>query len=306
MSDIFISYAKEDRVWAESLAQRLRKRGWSVFWDRTIPTGKTWRGVVGKELEDAHCVIVLWSDASISSDWVHEEADDGRQRGILLPAFKENVIPPIGFRHIQAEDLTNWDNKEDSLAFLGLIDDIRALLASPVHERRAAVMATESISIANSGHVQQNIKQSRRLLITILAVAMGSIAIAAAGIVSYWKFWPAWAPAQLSLPAKTDANKPLLSPIPQSNPSITTIGPPVEKMTSPPASTAPLEATSRPARIIVLRNAETANAYALCDLGRQRAAALAKQFLGQGATQSLFARGEEPAAFIALTARRNT
>jgi len=125
MSDIFISYAKEDRVWAESLAQRLRKRGWSVFWDRTIPTGKTWRGVVGKELEDAHCVIVLWSDASISSDWVHEEADDGRQRGILLPVFKENVIPPIGFRHIQAEDLTNWDNKEDSLAFLGLTDDIR-------------------------------------------------------------------------------------------------------------------------------------------------------------------------------------
>ena len=43
------------------------------------------------------------------------------------------------------------------------------------------------------------------------------------------------------------------------------------------------------------------NAYALCDLGRERADALAKQFLGQGARQSLFAPGERPAAFLAVT-----
>jgi broad specificity phosphatase PhoE len=60
-------------------------------------------------------------------------------------------------------------------------------------------------------------------------------------------------------------------------------------------------AEAQPSRIIILRHAEKLNAYALCDLGRERADALAKQFLGQGATQPLFAPGERPAAFMAVT-----
>jgi hypothetical protein len=60
-------------------------------------------------------------------------------------------------------------------------------------------------------------------------------------------------------------------------------------------------AEAQPSRVIILRHAEKANAYALCDLGRERANALAKQFLGQGATQSLFAPGERPAGFMAVT-----
>jgi hypothetical protein len=60
-------------------------------------------------------------------------------------------------------------------------------------------------------------------------------------------------------------------------------------------------AEAQPSRVIILRHAEKLNAYALCDLGRERADALAKQFLGQGATKSLFAPGEQPAAFMAVT-----
>ena len=54
-------------------------------------------------------------------------------------------------------------------------------------------------------------------------------------------------------------------------------------------------AEAQPSRVIILRHAEKLNAYALCDLGRERADALAKQFLGQGATQSLFDDTELPA-----------
>src|ERR1700733_11188195 len=73
---------------------------------------------------------------------------------------------------------------------------------------------------------------------------------------------------------------------------------------SPLAGLAVLAATpaeAQPSRVIILRHAEKLNAYALCDLGRERADALAKQFLGQGATQSLFAPGQGPAAFMAVT-----
>jgi hypothetical protein len=68
-----------------------------------------------------------------------------------------------------------------------------------------------------------------------------------------------------------------------------------------PALAATTIAEAEPSRVILLRHAEKLNAYALCDLGRERARALAKEFLGQGATQSLFAPGERPAAFVAVT-----
>jgi hypothetical protein len=67
------------------------------------------------------------------------------------------------------------------------------------------------------------------------------------------------------------------------------------------AALAATPAEAQPSRVIILRHAEKLNAYALCDLGRERADALAKQFLGQGAMPSLFAPGERPAGFMAVT-----
>jgi hypothetical protein len=97
LSDIFISYAREDRGRAKQLAEALKAQGWSVFWDRTIPPGKTWREVIAKALHEARCVVVAWSEASIASGWVHEEAEEGHERKILVPIFFEEVKPPMGF-----------------------------------------------------------------------------------------------------------------------------------------------------------------------------------------------------------------
>ena len=134
MSDIFISYASEDRPRAQMLAEALERYGWSTFWDRTIPIGKTWRETIGKELNDARCVIVLWSKTSIQSGWVQEEADDATRRGVLVPILIENVQPPIGFRSIQAAHLENWDGTEPTQGFRRLIADIAALIGPPPKE----------------------------------------------------------------------------------------------------------------------------------------------------------------------------
>jgi TPR repeat protein len=134
MSDIFLSYAREDQPWAEMLAQTLEGRGWSTFWDRTIPIGKTWRETIGSELDGARCVIVLWSKTSIESGWVQEEADDAKRRGVLVPILIDNVQPPIGFRSIQAAHLQNWDGTEPTQAFRRLIADIAALIGLPPKE----------------------------------------------------------------------------------------------------------------------------------------------------------------------------
>jgi len=108
MSDIFLSYASADREQAKQCVCLLEQHGWSVWWDRSIPAGRTFDRVIEEELAQARCVIVLWSHASAGSDWVRTEAADGLLRKILVPAMIVKVEIPLEFRRVQAADLSDW------------------------------------------------------------------------------------------------------------------------------------------------------------------------------------------------------
>ena len=131
VSQIFISYAREDLTQAERLAEGIEAYGWSVWWDRSIPAGKNFSTMIEAALAEAQCVVVLWSTFSISSDWVLEEAEEGRNRGILIPVLLDSVNPPIGFRRLQAADLTEWDGTHASAKFRKLMDDISIIMGAP-------------------------------------------------------------------------------------------------------------------------------------------------------------------------------
>ena len=133
MPDIFISYAREDIGSAKQLADALDSQGWSVFWDRTIPAGQSWRSYVGKALDEAGCVIVIWSKSSIESEWVYEEAGYGKRRGILVPVRFDAVLPPIGFSEIQAADLCGWTGSTTANSFRKLLEPVTTLLGRPPH-----------------------------------------------------------------------------------------------------------------------------------------------------------------------------
>ena len=108
MSDIFISYASADRERAHLLSGALDRRGWSVWWDRTIPPGKEYHEVIERALDSAKCVVVLWSSTSIASSWVKTEAAEAMRRKILVPALIDHVTIPLEFRRLQAADLSHW------------------------------------------------------------------------------------------------------------------------------------------------------------------------------------------------------
>ncbi|MFZ2973643.1 MAG: toll/interleukin-1 receptor domain-containing protein [Ferribacterium limneticum] len=132
MTDIFLSYTERDRETARRVAEALGSAGWSVWWDRRIPAGETWRSVLEHALEDMRCMVVLWSAKSIESEWVYEEATEGRRHGKLVPVLIENVRPPAGFREIQAADLTGWDGSPDFDGLRMLLSDLEHLLGKPV------------------------------------------------------------------------------------------------------------------------------------------------------------------------------
>ena len=131
MADIFLSYANEDREAARAVAGLLESAGCTVWWDRRIPAGRTWRSMIEEALREMRCMVVLWSTHSVESDWVKEEAEEARALGRLIPVLIEPVKPPVGFRSIQAADLIDWDGSRDSLGARQLIADIESLMGNP-------------------------------------------------------------------------------------------------------------------------------------------------------------------------------
>jgi len=124
MADVFLSYAQEDRACARMLADALRKRGWDVWWDAHVYVGTRFRAEITRQLQSAKCVVVLWSRASIESDWVIDEAEAGKKRGALVQAVIDAEEPPFGFRGIQWANLNSWSGDIHAEEFIKLADGI--------------------------------------------------------------------------------------------------------------------------------------------------------------------------------------
>ena len=131
MADLFISYARSDRPRAEQLAHALERAGWSVWWDRDIPPGRSFDEVIEEALSLARCVIVLWSEASVRSEWVKTEAAEAAQRRILVPIIADGARIPLEFRRIQAAAIDDWRRLEDADGWGQLCDAVAALVDSP-------------------------------------------------------------------------------------------------------------------------------------------------------------------------------
>jgi hypothetical protein len=130
MSDVFLSYKSDDRETARTLAAALESEGYSVWWDREIPPGKSFDNVIKEQLDAARCVIVLWSAASVLSDWVREEAAEAARRKILVPALIDRVEIPMGFRRLQAADLVGWRADVSDPNFQLLLGSVKGLLGA--------------------------------------------------------------------------------------------------------------------------------------------------------------------------------
>ena len=130
MSDIFVSYASEDRELAESLIPTLSGGGRSVFWDRTILPGNRFAEVIERELHTARCIVVLWTQNSVKSDWVLDEATLARKRRVLVPVTIGPVEPPFGFRQIQAALFPHGPVRSGDAPMRSLLSSIDTILGS--------------------------------------------------------------------------------------------------------------------------------------------------------------------------------
>ncbi|HVH49713.1 MAG TPA: TIR domain-containing protein [Sphingomicrobium sp.] len=107
MSDIFVSYKKEDRATVERFVTALRAAGKEVWWDDALTPNEAWDAMIEKQIAAARVVIVLWSTRSIHSDWVRSEAHYAQDHHKIVPVMIEKCSIPLAFMLRQAVDLTD-------------------------------------------------------------------------------------------------------------------------------------------------------------------------------------------------------
>jgi len=130
----------------------LERQNYSVWWDRSLSTGTAFDKEIELELDNAQCVLVMWSYASVMSDWVRAEASDALGRSILVPVFIDDVKPPLIFRNIQTISLVGWPSSRSADAVNSIFSAIQLLLSGEAPDIKdevteSALAAENSIAV---------------------------------------------------------------------------------------------------------------------------------------------------------------
>src|SRR5215510_15963986 len=128
MSDIFISYKREDQTIARKLADALEGEGWTVWWDPKLRAGERFNDVIEKALQESKCVVVMWSKRSVESAYVKDEATYALNRNKFVPVMIEEVGLPFRFEGLHTPRLLGWDGSRDFAEFRKLVEDISTTL----------------------------------------------------------------------------------------------------------------------------------------------------------------------------------
>jgi len=122
MTDIFLSYKREDRARATLIVAALRNSGRTVWWDEGLTPRQAWDATIEQEIAAAASVIVLWSPRSVASDWVRSEAHYAQNHSKLVPVLIEPCTVPLAFMLKQTVDLSHWRGSPNDQAWCKLIE----------------------------------------------------------------------------------------------------------------------------------------------------------------------------------------
>lgn len=131
MTDIFLSYSRQDKPLVAPIVAALEAKGWDVWWDMALVPGEEFDNVTATVLERARAVVVVWTPTSVASRWVRGEARVGADRNVLVPVRFEAAQLPIDLRAIQTTDFDAWGGDPQSGQFQTLHQSLLALLGGP-------------------------------------------------------------------------------------------------------------------------------------------------------------------------------
>lgn len=131
MTDVFISYKREERARCLSIHDALVELKLSVWFDAHIEPGTDFDREIEREVRAAKVVLVLWSALAADSDWIRAEARTGRQGERLVAARLDDCLPPLEFASVQAVDLFGPSDFRTSEEWRQIVQRIGRLVGRP-------------------------------------------------------------------------------------------------------------------------------------------------------------------------------
>ncbi len=125
MSQIFLSYNREDQPVAKLFAAGFERAGLSVWWDTALRSGEAYDEVTESALRGARAVVVLWSPRSVVSRWVRSEATLADRNKTFVPAMIAPCDRPIMFELTQTAELSHWQGDDRDRVWQAFVADVR-------------------------------------------------------------------------------------------------------------------------------------------------------------------------------------
>lgn len=108
MADVFISYSSKHRDLTADLAAHLDGCGLDVWWDEALVARGPFDAQIQEQLRLAKCVVVIWSEGAVQSEWVQIEAGIALEADKLVAVRADDLATsriPEAFRRIDAHKI---------------------------------------------------------------------------------------------------------------------------------------------------------------------------------------------------------
>ncbi|QGM45264.1 PAN domain-containing protein [Methylocystis heyeri] len=132
MSDVFMSYAREDEQRVAPIVEKLAAFGLRLWPAGPAGNGGSWdESEVNERLREAKAVLVCWTSHSAHSVRVNGEASVAQSSAKLVSCLLEECKAPSQFQSNDAPDLSGWNGDAQHLGWRALIEKLAALTGRP-------------------------------------------------------------------------------------------------------------------------------------------------------------------------------
>ena len=181
---LFVSYSRGDLPRARPVIDLLEQAGFDAWWDGRLEGGENYLKTTEAALENAAAVVVLWSQTSVDSHWVRDEAQRGRERECLVPLTIDGTMAPLGFRQFQLLDISTWDGSPESPEAARILVAVRAKAgAAPAAPTRPDTLLRPPAPTSPASASPGGFGLSRRTMVIGGAGLAGG-----AGLLGAWQF----------------------------------------------------------------------------------------------------------------------
>ena len=131
VSDIFISYSRDNQEAVRHLAEAVKALGYDVWWDDQLPPHLAYGDVIAQKVGGAKAAIVVWSANAAASEWVRAEADMARSQKKLIQTTIDGAEPPMPFNQLHYVSLADWQGQPDHPGWAKVRESLAALAGDP-------------------------------------------------------------------------------------------------------------------------------------------------------------------------------